>query len=318
MYTRILVPLDGSRLAEQVLPYARTLAKGFNARVEVLRVVEPLPPIGLMDPFREVRRRELVTSLAKEAEEYLEKLSESFKLDGKLVPNFVRMGNPESEIIQEAESVPGTLIAMSTHGRSGPGRWALGSIADKVLRGTANPVLIIRPRRLPAPDRPWKLENAIIPLDGTDLAEAALPHLAGLAGTLGLRVVLVRVTPSTGEYHRYAKQIPSGEKAPAYLREFVEISENVDSEALAYLHEVKNRLRDQGLRQIDEHLLHGAPAAAIVDLARQTPHDLIVMTTHARSGVQRWVLGSVADRVVRHSGTPVLFIRPESEPSPED
>ncbi len=318
MYTRILVPLDGSKLAEQVLPYVRILAKGLHSQAELLRVVEPLPPIGLMDPYREVHRQQLTASLTNQAKDYLEEIAEPFRDDRPTVSYSVRHGNPESEIVSEAESGPATMIAMSTHGRSGLGRWALGSVADKVLHVTNLPLLIVRPQEQKASEREGKLENVIVPLDGTEMAEQALPHLTRIAKALGLKVILVRVTPSAGEYHRYTENFPEGGAAPVYVRQFLEVSENVDSQAMGYLHEVKTKLLQQKVSSVDEHLLHGHPAAAIVDLARQTPHNLIVMTTHARPGLQRWVLGSVADRVVRHSRNPVLFIRPTEESPRED
>jgi nucleotide-binding universal stress UspA family protein len=182
----------------------------------------------------------------------------------------------------------------------------LGSITDKVLHVTTNPLLVVRVEEPEATTIEAKLENVIVPLDESPLAEQVLPHAVHLARTMGLRIILLRVTPATEDFYRYIGYVPGN---------FEDFAQFIDRRGMEYLHKVGQKLREQGLTLVEERLLHGHPAAAIVDLARETPHSLVAMTTHGRSGVGRWLLSSVADRVVRHSAGPVLVVRPVEKDS---
>jgi nucleotide-binding universal stress UspA family protein len=298
MYTRILVPLDGSQLAEQVLSYVKLLAQGMKCHTELLQVIEYSPA--------PTHPRQVIANLTAEAQTYLKKTAASLKGSGLTASSLVHHGDPASDIVAEAESEPGTLIAMATHGRSGLARWMVGSVTDKVLHAAANPLLVVRAHEQEATIAEAKLENIIVPLDESPLSEEALPHAVYLARTMGLRIILLRVTPAAGDYYRNMEYVPGN---------FEDFAQFIDGQAMEYLHKLGRKLRDEGLSLVEERLLHGHPAAAIVDLARETPHSLVAMTTHGRSGVGRWLLGSVADRVVRHSVGPVLMVRPAEEGS---
>jgi len=132
------------------------------------------------------------------------------------------------------------------------------------------------------------------------VAEQVVPHVVNLAKGLGLRVILVSVTFPTEDAYR-AMGYP--------VTPYGDLSWQVDAQAEGYFQQIRENLHQQGVSQVEEKLLHGHPAGAIVDLARKTPSSLIAMATHGRSGVGRWVLGSVTDRVIRHSGGPILVIR---------
>ena len=146
-----------------------------------------------------------------------------------------------------------------------------------------------------------------MPLDGSELAEQVLPHAVAVANALGLKATLLRVTPSAGDYFRYMDYPPAN---------YEDLSREVDDDAVQYLDNINRRIKLEGVAQTEERLIHGSAAFAITDFAKEMPHSLVAMTTHGRSGVGRWVMGSVADRVVRHSGGPVLVVRAEeTEPS---
>lgn len=285
MYTRIIVPLDGSRLAEQVLPYVRILGKGLQAPVEVLRLVDSVP---------------VDAGAGREAQSYLEAVAASLRNEGLTVSSTVREGDAASFIVTEAEKQPGTLVAMSTHGRSGITRWFLGSVTDKVLQATTSPLLIVRSHRPASPAPDATLQAAILPLDGSTLAEKVLPHAVSLARALELKVTLLRVIPPTGQYYIDMAY-------PPILHD--DLPQQVEQEALDYLLRVEQKLSQEGVPTVQKHLMHGHPATAIVDFAQEVQDNLVAMTTHGRSGLERWVLGSVTDRVVQHSGGPVLVIR---------
>ena len=308
MYDKILVPLDGSALAEQVLPYVRPLAKALVASIELLRTI---PPVGLelAGPPPGPYPHRSGANLQDQALDYLRSISGSLNDLGVSISYIVRQGDPASWIIGEAEKEPGTLIAMSTHGRSGVARWLLGSVTDKVLHATTTPLLIVRSSEPPNPVSEVQLKTMIVPLDGSVLAEQVLLHVAILAKVLDLEVKLVRVHPSVEEYSRYFERQQIGSAATVYSGPYEVFSREADARAMEYLHEVKVHLHRQGVWLVEERLLRGHPAATIADLAREIPGSLVAMTTHGRSGMGRWILGSVADRVIRHSGVLVLVVR---------
>jgi len=303
MYKRILVPLDGSPLAEQVLPYVRFLARGFHCPVTLLRAVEAPPNISLTDPGYGMYQNQSAT-LRLEAREYVARIAESMKQDGLEVSSVVQVGNPALAIINEATKEPATLITMSTHGRSGIMRWFLGSVTDRVLHATRNPLLIIRVQEESELKQEVRLDTVIVPLDGSSLAEQVLPHVAPIAKALGLKVALVRITPVAAEFAHYIEYVP----AP-----YLDLAQDVDEEASTYLHRINRGLKLQGVANVEEHVLHGHPAVAIVDFARSISDNMVAMSSHGRSGIGSWLLGSITGLVARHCGDPVLVIRPTEE-----
>ncbi len=312
MYKRILVPLDGSKLAEQVIPYVLFLGKDLKAQVQILRVFDPVPP-DVTDPFRGIYSHEVAATRQRHAQDYLDGVKAALLGNGLTVATAVEEGSPADQIVAEAEKEPDTLIAMSTHGRSGMSRWVLGSVTDKVLHATPNPLLIIRSHEPAGPTQEVKLDTVIVPLDGSELSEMVLPHVVALASPRRWKVVLARVTPSAGEYYRYMSVQTMDSASKLYYGPYEEFSKEADALAMEYLHRVRENLMKERVASVEERLLQGHPAEALVDLACDTPDCLIAMTTHGRSGVGRWMLGSVADRVVRYSMSPVLVIRPPGE-----
>jgi nucleotide-binding universal stress UspA family protein len=303
MYRRILVPLDGSPLGENVVPYARLLGRSLKASIDLLRVTEPVPPeVG--DILKGQYPHEIAAGLQHQARQYLDKLTPSASRGGVKITCLVEEGSPAEVIVKAAEAQPATLVAMSTHGRSGVTRWVLGSVTDKVLHATTNPLLIIRPQEKTVVVRDPTVDNIIAPLDGSAIAEQALPHLIALAKALGAKVTLVRVVPTTA-YYMGMMDYPS-----AAYQELLDAEEET---AGKYLAEIAARLRGEGVAIAAEKLGRGEPAGAVLDLAGGTANPLVAMTTHGRSGVGRFVLGSVADRVIRHVGVPVLVIRAVGE-----
>ncbi|MBF8298967.1 MAG: UspA domain protein [Dehalococcoidia bacterium] len=298
----ILVPLDGSTLGESVLPYVKLVAKATNAQVDLLMIAEPQegPTKKTTAPAR--------STAVKAAEAYVEKVSKYF-IDARChVTHRVAVGVPAAQIIRATEQDPITMTAMSTHGRSGVTRWMLGSVTDKVLRGGAGPLLVVRP----APRSPigpeLDLKRVVVPLDGSAQGEEVLPQVVNLANALDLQVVLVRVTPSVMDYLRWASGGEYGAVAGS-IQDFTETAEAVDAEAMEYLDKVCARLQGDGLKPTAE-LEHGDPAQAIIDMVSDADGSFVAMTTSGRTGIARAALGSVADRVVRHCGAPVLLIRP--------
>jgi nucleotide-binding universal stress UspA family protein len=302
MYTRMLIPLDGSRLAENVLPYARTLARALDLRIDLLSVVD------LMDFARTTHAGHvrdfdpIIEAAVQEGGQYLENVARSFT--GITVDNcVVEQGQADQIIIEQAAHDKGTLIGMATRGRSGIHRWLMGSVAEKVLRGATNPLLLVRGEEEGKTDGTASLKSVVVPLDGSRLAETVLPHAIEIAKQLGLEIVLTRAyQPPLSAY--------AGADAP-YLANRDALLTMVKEEAVDYLDAKVNELKANGVAKVSSLPLLGSGADEIIDLARNTPDNLIAMCTHGRSGVNRWMLGSVTEKVVRHSGDPVLVVRPD-------
>jgi nucleotide-binding universal stress UspA family protein len=291
----MLIPLDGSKLAESVLPYARALADAIEPRIELLRVVESV------DFSRQLQANDPATEVvSRQSKQYLEDIAQSFA--GASVSCAVEQGEAAEIIIEKAAGDKGTLIAMASRGRSGIHRWLIGSVAEKVLRGAANPLLLVRGNEEAKNDGKATLTSIIVPLDGSQLAETVLPSIIDLAKRLSVEIVLTRAyqIPVSATYvGAEAAYIPNHDVLPNAIR----------NDANAYLDGKVHELRGNGVTKVSSILMAGSGADEIIDLARGTPDNLIAMCTHGRSGVKRWALGSVTEKVVRHSGDPVLVVR---------
>jgi len=300
-FSRILVPLDGSETAEQVLPYARLLAKGMGLPILLFQVLPPPSP-ALVDAERGLYLDRILTSHRARTLDYLETAAEPLRREGVEVACEVAEGSPAEEIVAEAERRPGTLVAMTTHGYNGVARWVLGSVAERVLRTTTTPLLLVRARSPNAFDPAVTLSRVLIPLDGSPLAERILPYAMEVVRGLSLEVVLLRVVPSRRELARFL-----GDTADMLASSL----EQARKEAQDYLEGMKKRLLAEGAPSVSLRLEEGDPFRVIVAVARETQDNLVAMSTHGRGGLGRWIIGSVTDRVVQHSGDPVLVVRPE-------
>ena len=193
----------------------------------------------------------------------------------------------------------------------------MGSVTSKILTATTMPLLVLRTGSLDHLALRETLERVIVPLDGSEAAEAVLPSAAALAKTIDLEVVLVRVTPSGGDYLRYMEYHhelgPGSTLARVYEGPFKEYSKESEAKAMEYLRKITADLEGQGVKKVQQKLLHGDAAEAISAEAADMEHNLVAMTTHGRSGIDRWVLGSVADKVVRECGDPVLLVRSQQQ-----
>jgi nucleotide-binding universal stress UspA family protein len=302
MYTRMLIPLDGSKLAENVLPYARALARALDLRIELLSVVDTMDFARTTHAGHVRDFDPIIEAAVREGEQYLENVARSFT--GMTVDNcVVEQGQADQIIVEKAARDKETLIGMATRGRSGIHRWLMGSVAEKVLRGATNPLLLVRGDEEGKSEGVATLKSIIVPLDGSKLAESVLPRAIDLAKKLGLEIVLTRA------YQLPLSAYPGADAA--YIPNQDAFLTAVKGEASAYLEAKVNEIRGNGIEKVSFILLVGSGADEIIDLARTTPDNLIAMCTHGRSGVKRWALGSVTEKVVRHSGDPVLVVRAE-------
>jgi nucleotide-binding universal stress UspA family protein len=291
MFERILVPLDGSETAEAALAYVALLP---SERVRLLAVESDQSDLTA------------VCTAARDCRSYLEAVAAPLREQGRDVDTLVAFGNPAEQILALAAAAD--LVVMGSHGHGGVKRFVLGSIADEVARHAPVPLMVVRGGSASPPA--VQLTRIVVPLDGSDLAEQAIPVAATLAADLGVPVHLMRVL----DVDALRATVQAGiHAAAAYIRSHEEIQHHAEE----YLAEQAQQLRNRDLTATTE-VLTGSPAVTLLDAIR--PVDLVVMTTHGRGGVRRWLLGSVADKLVRAAAAPVLLVPatgPESA-DPED
>jgi nucleotide-binding universal stress UspA family protein len=275
--------LDGSPFAEAALPVAAALARKRRGELRLIHVIEV--PEALSDP----EDRAL-------AEGYLEQLGTRVDLQGLEVSIAVREARILESIQSEAIEWPADVIVMTTHGRGGVSRFWMGSVTDRFLRASEVPVLVVRTHERAAPAAgPFAPTRVVVPLDGSDLAEAALPYATELASAFGASVYLLR-----GVTHVGALAATHRSFNPKRLK-----SERMNG--ADYLAERADAVRGAGVAVEVEVLTESALAEAITARAGD---GLIVLTTNGHGGLDRAVFGSVADKVVRGATCPVLVIRP--------
>jgi nucleotide-binding universal stress UspA family protein len=299
MFTKMLIPLDGSPTAEKVLPYARAMGGQLKVPVELLTVVD----IGEMATHMTASKARFLDTMVDDAvrssAEYLKTIAA--RATGVNIRCTIEKGRPEEVIIEKAATDENALIAMATHGRSGLNRWMLGSVAEKVLRGSKNPLLLVRATEEIKAEDKIELKSVIVPLDGSELAESVLPTVVALAKTMNLEVFLFRA------YH-IPYSVYSGTEGYNAI-DFEELIAGAKDEAVAYLEKKTEELKKQGIARVSHVSKEGFSADEIIAFGSATQDNLIAMCSHGRSGVRRWVLGSVTETVVRHSAEPVLVVR---------
>ncbi len=300
MYSKILIPLDGSHTAEKVLPYARYLAAKLKIPTELLAVID----IAELAAHIKAENARFLDTMIEEgmrsSETYLRGVATSF--GSSTVSCTVEKGRAEDVIIEKGEADTAMLIAMATHGRSGLNRFLLGSVAEKVLRGAANPLLLVRATEEAASGGEEPFKSIMVPLDGSELAESILPMAAGLAKKLAVELVLFRAFHIP--YNAYA-----GDDG-YYAVNYDDLISAVRDEANEYLEKKVAEVKKLGVERVSSVAQEGFAGDEIIAKGRKTPDGLIAMCSHGRSGVKRWVLGSVTENVVRHTTNPVLVSRP--------
>jgi nucleotide-binding universal stress UspA family protein len=276
----ILVPLDGSNLAEQALPYAEKLVEP-GCQLVLLEVGE----VG-DDEFSALERH----------------AGSDVRLES-------AVGDPAEQILQVARDLGVGMIVMTTHGRGAVGRWAFGSVADEVTRTSPVPVFVVRPR-----DGDTKIvsiiQRLVVPLDGSPLAEEALSTAMSLARRLRVPVHLVTAID-------LAKIVPV-EIMPTMAFDaalYGETVAQIEADTTTRLIQTAEQLQHEGVA-ITWAVLHGSPFLAITEAVK--PGDVIVMTSRGLGGAKRWLLGSVAEKLIRDGPVPVVLVptRERNEKAP--
>jgi nucleotide-binding universal stress UspA family protein len=298
MYSKMLIPLDGSKTAEKVLPHARYLAGKLKIPIELLAVIDIAEMATHISAEKARYLDTMIEDGVRASTTYLRGIATTFP-DANVTCT-VEKGRAEDTIIEKSEADAGMLITMATHGRSGLNRFLLGSVAEKVLRGSANPLLLIRAADEAKGEGEVRLTSIVVPLDGSELAESVLPMVATMAKKLDLEIVLFRAYHIP--YNAYAGD-------DGYMVNYDELIASVRDEANEYLEKKVAEVKKLGVAKVSAVTKEGFAGDEIIALGRKTPDNLIAMCSHGRSGVRRFVLGSVTETVVRHSGDAVLVAR---------
>ncbi len=278
MFSRVLLPLDGSDTAERVLPQLRRLLSPPGPEIVVFRARDAgVPDVMATAPAARA-----------EAERYVRKITFQLIQEGRPARSLVRDGGGASAILEAARDEKADLITLSTHGRSGLSRLMLGSTAESVLRGSAAPVFLVRsfPPALGAPSRgrleSTPIHHVLVPLDGGEMSRRVIPFVRGIVGPIDARVTLLYVHETAGPHPHWI--LPGGG-----------------------LEEIEHELRAETI-PVATVLREGAPANEILAACRTTGADLLIMSSHARSAPARWIFGSVTESVLRAAEIPLLVV----------
>lgn len=297
---QILVPLDGSPLAEQALGCAMTLGRGLPAELILFRAVSIPPDTTEILNSAGLEAAALMEQLEVEANDYLRKVASELQDAGLSVRQVVQQGPAAEAIVDYAEQQGIQQIVMATHGYTGISRWTHGSVAERVLQSARVPVFLVRAQEgeLGVLREPMPCQRILVPLDGSAVAEQVLPSAISIAQAFGAEMVLF--------------QVPivyfAGSLVGEWYLPFQGVLGAAERDAQAYLDRVACRLKEQGVN-VSTAMQIGAVAESIIGYAEANRIDLIAMCTHGRTGRGRWTLGSVADRVLRGSSMPILLVR---------
>jgi nucleotide-binding universal stress UspA family protein len=318
MFKCILVPLDGSHRAEQVLPLAARMARATGGSLFLLRVIETRNASGIHSVGAAAFLQKVLENERASAATYLAGIAASSELQHTQKRVAVFSGQPAAQILEIAHQQDSDLIVLSNHGSSDLKRWALGSVAQKVMRQSQVPVLLVRDQQEELPEAP--AIRALVALDGSPFAEAAISPSVQLVAALSapgkgeLRLIQLVEVPTIeeefgflleakGDYRQTALQI-AGEYLQAQRAKLLR-----DSEVPAG---VQITWAVEECQDVADALTQVAETGSGLGIKRQAS-DFIALTTHGRSGLQRWIAGSVTERVLHGSTLPLLIVHPHGK-----
>lgn len=291
-----LIPLDGTKLSESAYSMLPLVSQLGIDRIRLVSVWESAAE-GSESGSQEGELNEVTEKGRAYLDAYLEQQAEEVKARGFQVETVVKIGRPADEILEATHDVD--LIIIATHGRSGIARWWLGSVADQVIRESACPCLVIGPN-VETDLEHFEVKRILLPLDGSANAEQAIPLAALIADKTGALLDVVRAMSLTAVSYD-----------PSMSMYSPDLITSMEDSVKAYLVSVAQKL---GNRKVETTMLIGGPGEMLLEHLKDKPADIVVSTTHGRTGVTRAALGSTSDRLL-HGNAPVLIFKPgEEEP----
>ncbi|HET9660240.1 MAG TPA: universal stress protein [Thermomicrobiales bacterium] len=304
----IVVPLDGSEQAEQVIPYAEAL-RGRGGTLLFFQVINPAGPARGLFGDIEIAVEDLIEQERKASKARLTEIADNW---GDVLKKKPEVEAYAGETVEAIEAIvvdrKASMLAIASSGRGALSRWAFGSVADTLMRQAPVPMLIIHPNGDLLDDQaiaPFK--RILVPLDGSEIAEQALPEAASLAAAAGLPVTLVQVINPSLEYSMVGQGM-----APITPELYNQVEADFTAQA--------NEALDRGAARLGEvkagvtkTVLQGGTVEALEHYTE--PGDLIVMTSHGRTGFRRFLLGSVAQKIINERVAPVVLVPATDEGS---
>lgn len=298
MFKKILIPLDTSPLAERILHFLPQFADMQQTELLLVGAIEPNMYAYAMASDEPLLISRLMEDIEQSFRRYLTGLQERLLREGYRATIQLLYGDAAQAISDVSTKESCDLIAMMTHGRTGFSRWMLGSVADRLLRTADQPILLVRADL--AASEPYVVKHILLPLDGSELAEQALPLAEKMARQTDANVVMLHVLQQLTSWE---KQLLAQTELPADEYE----SERM-ANARTYLTQMRERLHMAQVASAFE-IVTGDAAKAVLDRSEADEIDLIVMSSHGRSGYSRWAYGSVAAKVLHGAQCPVLLMR---------
>ena len=296
MFKKIVVPLDGSKTAEEALECALDLARFYDGELSLIRVCDV--PIQMIETSG-VAYYDLEDTLQKAARAYLEAVSKKQSAAPKISTK-VLTGHTVDQILESAETYQADLIVLSSHGKSGVERWVLGTVAENVTRRATCPVLLTRGGKKPELPVGKKI---LVPLDGSPLAEEVLPLAFAMAKRVHGELVLLR---SFAHAPAHSYEYAGHDLYPD--RQHLETMRQEPEIAKKYLDETVEELKTEYTgTEISQVFSTAHAPEAILEEARKQEVDLIAMTSHGLTGPGKWIFGSVAANVIQHAPCAVLM-----------
>ena len=296
MFEHLLIPLDGSPLAECVLPHGLAVARANGARVTLLQVVEQAEPAGrtrAIDPL------EWHYSEA-EAGAYLQDVAERLRVAGFPTTQVLLQGDPAERVIEYAQAEHADLILLSSHGRSGLSGWNVSSVVQKILARASISILLVPAYCATATEMTaQRYERILVPLDGSQRAECVLPVLGTLATQHGSKVLLAHVVRRPELPRRAPPSREDQELADA-------LTERNRLEAGRYLEDLRSRLSlpTEVRLLVEDHV-----AIMLQQLAMDEKVDLVLLSAHGYSGGTRWPYGSLTTSFITYGNKPLLIVQ---------
>jgi nucleotide-binding universal stress UspA family protein len=292
----ILVPLDGSRLAECVLPHAVALARAFGARVTLLRVVAQAHSTDqeqTIDPLRWHMRKT-------EAESYLDSVATHLREAEFHVDKVTLEGEAANNVIEFAHEHDVGLILLSSHGQSGLSEWNVSSVVQKIILRAYMPVMIVRAYQIPSNDlMGQRYKRVLVPLDGSQRAECVLPLASQLACSHDAQLLLAHAVRKP----EVPRHMPLAEAETELVDRMIKYNR---LEAKKYLADLKDRLECN----VELYLLESEDtAAALHDLVQREGVDLVALSAHGYTSTSRWPYGSMALNFIAYGTTPLLVMQ---------
>ena len=290
MFDSILVPTDGSEHAARAAEHGAALASAFSASLHVLAVIDTRTAGG---PFSDGDLEdEILDRMTADAEETITAITDAVDVPGD-IQTTIRNGNPVDEICTYRDDNDVDLIAMGTHGRTGIGRYVAGSVTESVVRRADVPVFTVRATEQSRDTSSY--DDILVPTDGSASAAAAVEPACEIASQFDSRVHALNVVNlsniATGSEYTLPK----------------DLIDSLESRGEKATERVATRARESGLETATK-VVSGFPAADILDYATENGIDLIAMGTTGRTGLNRFLLGSTTERIIRHADMPVLAV----------